>query len=64
MREDLPKARELFERSLEQSKAVGLREGLFEAKQALRRLDRLQSGASHRPVSPLPSDGEKPTSSA
>ncbi|EIM89060.1 uncharacterized protein STEHIDRAFT_94126 [Stereum hirsutum FP-91666 SS1] len=63
MREDLPKARELFERSLEQSKTIGLREGLFEAKQALRRLDRLQNGTSHRPVSPLPSNGEKPASS-
>lgn len=60
MREDLPTARLLFERSLEQSKKIGLREGLFEAKQALRRLDRLQSAANHCPVSPLRDGDAKP----
>ena len=36
-------AREYFKQSLEQSNNIGLREGVVEAKAAIRRLDRLQS---------------------
>ncbi|KAI0052142.1 hypothetical protein FA95DRAFT_1553815 [Auriscalpium vulgare] len=42
MSKDPTSARELFQRSWEQSSRIGLRDGTSEARQALRRLDRLQ----------------------
>jgi len=36
---DKPKAKEYFTSSLEQSKAIGMREGVVHAEEALRQLD-------------------------
>jgi hypothetical protein len=40
MADDLAAAKELFSNSLDQSRKVGMREGIIEAQAALRRLNR------------------------
>jgi hypothetical protein len=42
MADDLPQAKVLFGLALEQAAAAGLREGVVEARVALRRLDRVE----------------------
>ena len=54
-REDLLAARELFQRSLNQSKRIGLREGVSQARLALHRLERTQEHSLDISQSPSPS---------
>jgi len=44
MSNDLPASREFYNAGLEQSKTVGMIEGVMEARAALRRLERLERG--------------------
>lgn len=44
MKGEAGEAKQLFGRALEQAKAVGIREGVVEARAALRRLERLERG--------------------
>ncbi|ETW78062.1 hypothetical protein HETIRDRAFT_325616 [Heterobasidion irregulare TC 32-1] len=53
--QDLPAARELFQRSLDQSKRIGLREGVSQARLALHRLERTQEHSLVISQSPSPS---------
>ncbi|THH19114.1 hypothetical protein EW146_g1984 [Bondarzewia mesenterica] len=59
MRGDLPSALEMFQRSFDQSKKIGMREGMLEARQALRRVDRTQHALNDSARSPTGDDKTK-----
>lgn len=48
MANDRDSARELFSSSLEQSKRIGMREGIMEAQVALRRIEKAASSSTKK----------------
>ena len=52
MNDDSESARQMFEQSLEQSRNLRWQEGMMQARNAIRRLDREQFDAPSRPSNP------------